>query len=234
MSKEKNNEKKIAIFIITICILFILGMAFYKTCSFSEEIPEEKPIETVKEKEPKPSVKPPKSVIVEPDTVSEQEIDSIATIENPEIENGGIVEEKPETVVPEPVEKQKELSNIYIPFTKSLFNRPNLSINDLPERKIYYSGENGRLESSFVLKEGKTIEYLVSYNPQGEKVDNLEIGLIDEKAVRKKYATFSQNKISTFETIQGKEKEKEEESVTNYSITPELRFVKGKTYKKIL
>jgi hypothetical protein len=229
---KKANKTRIVILAIA-CLAFVTGMIFYKTCNLSENIPEEEKIEKLKEPKSKPSVKSPKKEIVTPVTpVDTPQIEAVAAIEEPEPEMNPVNDENPGTIVFEQNEEVKELTNIYIPLTKSLFKRSNLLINDLPSGKIYYSGVNGKLKISIVHRDGKTFEYLTSYNIQGEKMDFLEIGLIDENSVRK-YAILSQNKISTFEIIQDNGK-KGEENVINYSITPELRFVKGKTYKKVL
>jgi hypothetical protein len=135
----------------------------------------------------------------------------------------------------ENIEKTAEPQNlgpVYISQSRSLFGSSDLSIDNLPAGKAYFLGENGKLES-IVNKESNGIsEQLVSYDYYGQKVDILEIGLIDDTGQVVKYAVFSQNKIAVFETV--KTKKKEETKVTEYAITPRLNFIKGKTYAKLI
>ena len=108
------------------------------------------------------------------------------------------------------------------------------SLENLFLGKLYYQGDNGRLESFLYLdSQGMVREYLVSYDPKGNVVDYIEIGIIISEAGRKKYATLSVNKLSVFELSQPEAGNRRRELVTEYSITPQLRFNKGRTFSKL-
>jgi hypothetical protein len=140
---------------------------------------------------------------------------------------------------------KKELTTIYIPLTKSLFTSPNISRESFQSRmmqpehpvvfgKSYYQGENGKLESSLRIDaEGNLHEQLHSFDSDGNLVDNIEIGFLSPEPHPRKYATLSVNKLSVFEISTTSASGKKEERVTEYSITPQLQFRKGKTFSKI-
>ncbi|MDR0546585.1 MAG: hypothetical protein LBG77_03235 [Dysgonamonadaceae bacterium] len=140
-----------------------------------------------------------------------------------------------------PVEAlKKDLEQVYISMTKSMFAPANITLASFqavsPEKsrmagKSYYHGENGAIESDLVWDEdGNLHEQLVSFDLSGRPVDNLEIGVLTPSA-RTKYASLSTNKISIVESVQTAKKN--DERVTEYTVTPELQFHKGKTYLKI-
>jgi hypothetical protein len=106
----------------------------------------------------------------------------------------------------------------------------------MPTGKIYYQGNNGKLESSVLHNEGVFKEQLKSYDYAGNKVDELEIGVVDETAKTVKHAVISKNKISVFEivTAKGKKQEQQVEKVTEYAITPQMKFREGKTYTRLM
>lgn len=125
--------------------------------------------------------------------------------------------------------------------TRSLFTpRKDLRIENLPKNKIYYEGNNGVLESVVYSSEGGLSEKLVSVKPDGEFVDALEIGFIDlvdkngdPVFTIEKYAVVYRNKISVYELTRKGRNSARDEKVTEYTISPQLEFIRGKTYSKI-
>jgi hypothetical protein len=137
------------------------------------------------------------------------------------------------------------LASIYIPSTKSLFFASDASIETFRNRitqpghpvrgKMYYQGENGLLESFLSIDEkGFIHEIVYSYDPAGNPVDEVEIGLLVPDGSIKKHATLSVNKLSVFELTTDKLAGKKQERVTEYSISPQLRFKKGRTFSKLI
>jgi hypothetical protein len=177
-------------------------------------------------KEAAPKREPEKSVVVEEKNVSQSADEStepvVALIEN----ESNDIESVKEIV------ESKNLSPVYLAQSKSLFNPANTSIENLPAGKAYFQGENGKLESIVNKKEDGISEQLVSYDYHGQKADDLEIGWIDDAGQTVKYAVILGNKISIFETI--KTKKKTETKVTEYAITPQLKFIKGKAYTRLM
>ena len=230
---KKRNGKTIIV-IILICLTFISGMLFQKHCldtktTQKEEVESEVTEEVVPLKKEN-SKKEKETSPITNETVSDadEKIDEIQLekeIQSEEVNQIDIFEE---------VEERRELLPIHIPQVKSLFNSSDLSIQNMPDKKQYYNGNNGMIES--IVNKGEDnlfYEYLISYDYKGNKVDQLEIGITDENAQKKKYAVLFQNNVSTFEiSPKVNNKNQIEEIVTNYQITPDLRFVKGKTYTK--
>ncbi|GHT76447.1 hypothetical protein FACS189413_17410 [Bacteroidia bacterium] len=217
---------------ITLFTLFLLGMSGVGLYKFMQHQPDHSQTEKVIDNQtiihPKTEKIP---IVVQPnlatkDTIIHTQVrDSIVYIESQK----------------EPVEMPKnDLTQIYIPLTKSVFALANVTLSSFqavsPEKtrmqgKSYYQGENGAIESDLVWDEdGNLHEQLVSFDPSGRPVDNLEIGILTPEA-HIKYASLSTNKISIIESVQTTKKN--EERVTEYSITPQLQFRKGKTYLKI-
>ena len=141
--------------------------------------------------------------------------------------------------------QKNEWNSIYIPLIKSLFSASDVSMDafqnhiaqsEPPVRgKIYYQGENGWIESFLTVDEkGAIHEVLFSYDLAGNPVDNVEIGLLVPDSSERKYATISVNKLSVFELTTSGVTGKKQERVTEYSITPQLRFKKGRTFSKLL
>ena len=229
----KRKSVKIIGFIMLIALAFGSGMLFQKHY-FDTEITQEdedqpeivEEIALSKKTDNKKKKETPIVVDVMPNEPEEQ-------AEEVQLNEDTLNEEPDEIDLSEEVEeeKQRELLPIHIPQVKSLFNSSNLSIQDMPDKKQYYKGNNGTIES-IVEKKGDNQfhEYLISYDYKGNKVDRLEIGIVDENIQKKKYAVLFQNNISTFEASA----DTKEEIVTTYQITPDLRFTKGKTYKKVL
>jgi len=120
--------------------------------------------------------------------------------------------------------------------TKIGINIKAIPLENLVPGKLYYQGDNGKLESFLFLDSGENVhEILVSYDPKGDYVDCIEIGLVSTlENEGKKFATLSVNKLSVFELAFSKMGDKKEEIVTEYSINPQLRFRKGKTFTKLL
>jgi flagellar basal body-associated protein FliL len=223
--------------IIIIAVFFalaiaIVGILFYQSYfsnkesnseieNKSEEVKLEKPVNV---KKPKPTAPP---------VVEEKSVEEENPVENPEPVDSA--QTQPEEVVKEEVlpEKPKEPTALFVSRTKSLFNSPDLSPDNLPQGKVYYQGDNGKLESQVKKENNEDIEELTSYDYTGKKMDVLEIGHIGHSNHYKKYAVIAKNKISVFEIILTKNN-KMEEKVTEYTITPQMKFVKGKTYTKLM
>jgi hypothetical protein len=130
---------------------------------------------------------------------------------------------------------QTQREELKIDEIKTELNMKNIPSEDLVPGKLYYRGENGKLESFvYVNPNGKIHEYLIAYDPKGNYVDCIETGLITTENGKVKYASISINKLSVFELQPGKQSGKKEEIVTEYSINPQLQFKKGKTFIKVL
>ncbi|MDR0798977.1 MAG: hypothetical protein LBN18_04365 [Dysgonamonadaceae bacterium] len=225
----KRNRK----IIITIVVVLILALgwgaiAFHKKAlpnlenivEETEAIFTEKPAATPKKPSPagnattieQPAPKPEPLLVEEPSVVEETE-----TLKIPA-----------EPVVPKN-ETRAESTGVYVPPTKSLFGR-NVPLAELPKSKLYYEGKNGHMESHLTEENGRTIERLTSYDADGNKVDELALGYLDNQTQARQYAVLSQDKIFLFEQAPNNPKE---EIVTRYYITTGLRFTKGHTYKKL-
>jgi hypothetical protein len=256
----------ITLLIFLIIFLLMIGIAIRTFLTEKGTIVEKKTSEVVEKKIEKKSSKN-KNTIVSQIESTENEIDTLnldMEEEKEAEENEAPTEQKTEI----PAIEKKEPATIYIPSTKSLFRKSdlseyrlntqpritpiqrdelkideiktdirmkNVSSEDLLPGKLYYAGENGRLES-FIYTEpgGKIHEYLLSFDSKGNYVDCLEIGLINSEDERIKYAGLLTNKISVFETQYNKPTEKKAEIVTEYTINPLLQFKKGKTFTKLL
>lgn len=228
-------KKKVEISIIwvifyIILLLFVSGLLVYKTF-FEKPSREEIPIETKKEEtiQATPERKKEKAPVIE------QKPDTLKILVEEEIPDTTEVIAKNIEIVTE-TKSPEELGRLRIPQTRSLFNLSSSSyLANLPEGKIYYDGSHGKLESQVIYGEKEISEKLIATNFNGEIVSELEIGLMDENREVKKYALISRNKISVFERTSSDNKNgKQEEQVTDYTITPELKFMKGKTYTKVL
>jgi hypothetical protein len=129
---------------------------------------------------------------------------------------------------------QTQWDNMKITEIKNLAHLKNISLENLREGKLYYQGENGRLESFLYIDSKRKIsEYLVSYDSKGNSVDCLEVGCWIPETNEKKFTNLSNNKLSVFELAPVKANGKREEIVTEYAITPAMQFVRGKTFSKI-
>lgn len=144
-----------------------------------------------------------------------------------QIENA---EEATETVTEETSESRKS-SAIYISQTKSLLFNSHHAV-DIHAGKVYYQSENGKLESRINQSKSGISEELYSYDSKGNQVDKLEIGYICDSTRHLKCAVIFKNKISIYETKLTADN-KNEEIVTEYLISPELKFSRGKTYTKL-
>jgi hypothetical protein len=240
MRKMKPIRRNQFLLIALICVALTGGgIVYYKTYYHPKETAKnnkiEKIIEETKKEDKKthsktntpPSVIEPQIEMEDTETEKEKEIEeNISESETDSATNENIDEKKPE-------ETNEQQNTIYIPFTKSLLNRKDLSVDNLPSGKVYYNSLNGKIESSVSIKEGKLYEYLTSFDKDGNKIDQLEIGFMDEKSVTKTRATISKNNITTFTLVPDK-KNQEEELVVVYMITQDLRFIKKSTYKKVL
>jgi hypothetical protein len=156
------------------------------------------------------------------------EEETVLADENP-AEEAEIISEKPT----EDAEAALEPLVIDIAQTKSLFSNQ----ASLPESgqtgKIYLQNKNGKLESVVKSEKEGFYERLISYDAKGNTLDELEIGTIDGAGKTVKRAVISGNRISVFEIVSAKGGKKQEETVTEYRITPQLTFRKGKTYTRL-
>ena len=243
--KEK-FKKTISRLAVILLIGMLTGIAIY---IFRQPKPVEE--ETIT---PQPKTETKKNV----ETKTEKTVDVSEILETPSNSDSNVIEEKLPDSFSEKIEEgkiaetienrfehKKELNSIYIPLTKSLFSASDASINVFRNRimqseppvraKIYYQGENGLIESLLSLDEkGAIHETLFSYDPAGNPVDKLEIGLLVPDSSEKKYATISVNKLSVFELTSTLSADKRQERVTEYFITPQLRFKKGRTFSRLL
>ena len=225
-------------------LLIGMGIYKYRASSVSEEENateqmEVKPVEkTATKPEEVSNISTDSEIVSDPDLdfIEEGSLDSFPE----EIEKEKVAEEIENTPA-----NEKELTSIYIPSTKSLFSASDASIDIFRNRitqseppvrgKIYYQGENGLIESFLSTDEKDAIrEVLFSYDPAGNPVDELEIGLLIPDSPERKYATVSVNKLSVFELTLSKSANEKQERVTEYFVTPQLRFKKGKTFTKLL
>ena len=232
------------IFLFIIGLLAGIGIYKFRTPNLLEEknIPEQT------------KVKPVEKTVVKPEEASSETSDA----EIPSDSDPDFIAEEPLDSVPEEMEEEKvaekienmplnkkELTSIYVPLTKSLFSASDASIDAFRNRimqsehpargKIYYQGENGLIESFLSVDEKGVIrEMLFSYDPFGNPVDELEIGWLVPDSPERKYATVLVNKLSVFELTLSQPADKKQERVTEYFITPQLRFRKGRTFTKLL
>jgi hypothetical protein len=241
MSFSDKNKTAISLVIFLLILFLLVGIGIYKfqhngnlsdneTVSPAQEEVLEKN-STAKKANPDSPVAP-EIPMLHPDSGQNEE-------RGETIEHNEAIEKEAESA---PLEK-KELTAIYIPITKSLFSSSSVSFDSFKSRmthgepaqgKIYYQGDNGKIESLLSIdSNGSFHEQLVSYDPEGNPVDRIEIGLLCPETNDKKYATLSVNRLSVFELSTAKTGKKEER-VTEYSITPQLRFVRGKTFTKLL
>ncbi|GHT00574.1 hypothetical protein FACS189421_12750 [Bacteroidia bacterium] len=244
------NKKKtiISVLIFLVPLILVIGIGIYKYQQ-KEQPAEETVLPPIENNNVEHKPAKSKNEIEKPVVEAIPILNPDSSLEETETNETEVEADKMEELEKEleiaPVVK-KELGQVYIPMTKSLFISSNVSIESFQSRldqkdnrahgKLYYQGENGRLESYLsVDSNGLLHEYLVGYDPVGNPVETIEIGLLHlEKAPDKKYATLSVDRLSIFEIFTSKTSGKKEERVTEYSITPQLRFHKGKTFTKIL
>lgn len=234
---SKKIEISIYQLVIYFLVLFVLaGLLIYK--SFIEpgakSEPEEQVEEVVPEEEPVREKKRPKTPKEDPKVPENDTLVIDSDSLNSIVEKEGL-EGLTDSVIPskeEDLRKRAELLHIHR--TRSLFHEENLNIDVLPEGKIYYEGEFGKLESILIRKDSRIVEKLISKDNSGQTIHELEIGLINEDQSVAKYALLHRNRISVFELLPTKKGDKSQESVTDYTITPDMKFVKGKTYTKVL
>jgi len=127
----------------------------------------------------------------------------------------------------------QEFTVIDIPQTKSLlFDSQNNTLNQVDTGKVYYQGISGKLQSRIKRNKNEVYEELISYDNNGNAVDGLEIGYICNSPKHLKCAVIFKNKISIYETIPTGSKDNAE-IVTEYLISPKMKFILGKTYTKL-
>jgi len=125
----------------------------------------------------------------------------------------------------------KEFTVVDIPQTKSLlFDPRNNTLNPVDTGKVYYQGISGKLQSHIKRNKNEVYEELISYDSNGNVVDELEIGYISNSSKHLKCAVIFKNKISIYETIPSNNDNTKKEIVTEYLISPEMKFTRGKTY----
>jgi hypothetical protein len=268
--KHKIRRKRIIVFVFLIFFFLVLVIGFYEFQKTEEPV-NEVPILQVEDQTgqtPKPVKEKKESEEIVSETI-ETQIDILPVVvdENATGETEAEKEEEPEQKPEVAHTSTKELSPIYLPLTKSLFNKPDISENsflnkphltqsqwehfkieetkignnmknvpveNLMQGKLYYQGENGKLESFLYLDAKKRIyEYMISYDPKGNCVDCIEIGFFYPETGEKKYASISNHKLLIYELLLAKQSDKIEETVKEYSISPQMQFLKGKTFSKL-
>jgi len=128
----------------------------------------------------------------------------------------------------------QEFTMIDIPQTKSLlFDSQNNALNRIDTGKVYYQGISGKLQSRIKRNKNEIYEELISYDNNGNAVDELEIGYISNTSKYLKCAVIFKNKISIYETIPSNKDTTKEEIVTEYLISPQMKFTRGKTHTKL-
>ena len=128
----------------------------------------------------------------------------------------------------------QEFTMIDIPQTKSLlFDSQNNALNRIDTGKIYYQGISGKLQSRIKRNKNEIYEELISYDNNGNAVDELEIGYISNTSKYLKCAVIFKNKISIYETIPSNKDTTKEEIVTEYLISSQMKFTRGKTHTKL-
>jgi cytoskeletal protein RodZ len=139
-----------------------------------------------------------------------------------------------ETESEPPATDPADLSEFKVPKAESLFFDAGTSALTAIEQggKTYYSGVCGTLTSRVVRSGDGAVEILTAADPAGNTTAELEIGLINSAGRRMKYATTARNRLLVFEVISAPN-EKPAEMMTEYTITPAMTFVKGKTYHKL-
>ncbi|MDR2621215.1 MAG: hypothetical protein LBC48_01375 [Dysgonamonadaceae bacterium] len=188
--------------------------------------------ETHPKKQKVKPAQPPKTDAVETEIIAEKPDDTYP----PEEDVANIAETTPEESLESSPEASPAASGraaIYIPQTRSLlFQAQNRAPDQIQTGKVYYESEYGKLESSIIRDRTGIREELTAYNEKGNAVDKLEIGYICDSAKHVKCAVIFKNKISIYETKLSADN-KNEEIVTEYLISPQMKFSRGKTYKKL-
>jgi flagellar basal body-associated protein FliL len=230
-TKQKQKKKTVIISIICLLIVvfLVLGIRFYKSYLRENQAPQQEEVVVDTKKDSKPRNKP-KPVDITSEDTSEVALDELVVSKDETI----LDSTESETETPNIKEEANELEDIYINHTRSLLGKNGILPDNLPTGKVYYQGNKGNLESLVKRDGDKISEQLISYDKQGNKVDELEIGIIEESDKAVKHAVISKNKISVFEIMPAKDGKKTEERVTEYTITPSMKFRKGKTYVRLL
>jgi hypothetical protein len=225
IQKGKKRAVIIGVICLFIAVFLALGILFYK----ANQAPQQEEVVVDSKKDSKPeNTKIPEIIL----SGEEQENVLEALTDNPE--ETIISSAENETEASNRREDANELADVSISHTKSLFGEAGLLPENLPAGKVYFQGNNGKLES-FIKNEGTRFsEQLISSDSKGNKVDELEIGVVEEAGKSVKYAVISKNKISVFEMMPAKKGKKAEERVTEYTITRQMRFAKGKTYVRLM
>lgn len=263
MTQSQKHKKTIIILIILIPLFIVMSIGVYKF-KHRKFIQKEFVLKEIKkETTKKPISKKPTSQKPNPEETT-IETEDLQQLEEEAEELHDLEEVINFEDINKPPSVKKELNSIYVSHTKSLLKntdsfqgnpnltedqRNNLKINDLKlgldfknislehffTGKTYYKGDNGKLESFlYISPDGRIHEYLISFDPEGNYADCLEIGLIIPGSDERKHASLSINKLSVFETESSKTIGKREEKVTEYFISVRMKFQKGKTFSKIL
>jgi hypothetical protein len=157
-----------------------------------------------------------------------------ATEEASDATSEAVEDTEPEVVIATVVADEISRPAFNIPKSESQFVSAGLTLQQAVERggKDYYSGYYGYISSKIVETGRGVVEILTAIDRQGRQTAELEIGLIAADGRRLKYAVVARNRISVTEVVSAPD-EKLAEMMTEYSITPEMTFVKGKTYHKL-
>gem|GEM_PF-5613508 len=218
-----------------LCILISMSMLMF-SCNKEKqedilgETPQSQTEEIIEPQKPSPKPEPkPKEIPVVTDSLAHLIPDSLEILETIVEQEFIQVEDTVNTVVV--AEKEIKTKQIAIPYTKSLVGICKSDNESLGRNKIYFEGPQGIVESNVVETDGTHFEYLVSRNQKGDVIEKIEIGIIKGEGKRK-HAVLSGNKIITYQRTESEKKNRE--LVTEYMITPQLKFSKGKTYAKVL
>ena len=111
----------------------------------------------------------------------------------------------------------------------------NIKIKDFPTQiqnsqlakgKTIYTCDKGRIVTFlFIVADQITKEYMVSYDPKGNVIDCIDIGTISAYGGDRGYADISGDKVVVYSSYPAEEGE-DGDSVTEYRITPKLKFIK--------
>ena len=100
----------------------------------------------------------------------------------------------------------------------------------LAKGKLIYCGANGRLETIMLIEapDGNTLEYLVSYNAQGEYVDCIRVGCIFSYAGDRGSSKINLKSVTYNSYYPAEGEDEGGENTYKYRITDDLKFVEIK------
>lgn len=111
-------------------------------------------------------------------------------------------------------------------------NLEGYDLSDLTMGEILFANEQGKILTIKVITDGEITEYLLSYDKNGNLLDNLLVAYEDMVEYYSEVSSkINSNKIIvqtvnfTYGDEDGSNAEKSDTAFTNYQITPELRIV---------